>query len=83
MNSKTESNLKKLKDNEKKFDICCGSNRQKEEIIFETNGDNSIKINNCIKEIKDNSEQYNLLIEEIKNNNDILIKINKDIFEIN
>ena len=83
LNNKTELNLKKLEDNEKKFDICCGSNRQKEEIIFESNDDEGIKINNCINEIKDNSEQYKLLIEEIKNDNDNLIKVNKDILEIN
>ena len=83
LNNKTESNLKKLEDNEKKFDICSGSNRQKEDINFESNDDENVKINNCINEIKDNSEQYKLLIEEIKNNNDILIKVNKDIFEIN
>ena len=83
LNNKTESNLKKLEDSAKKFDICCGLNGKNEDNIFESNGDDNLKIYNCTKEIKDNSDQYKLLIEDVKSNNDILIKVNKDLFPIN
>ena len=79
LNNKTEINQKRIEESEKKFDICCSSNRQKDENIFEKNEDGIIKFSNCIKEIKDNSDAYKLLIGEIKSNNDLLIKINKDI----
>ena len=79
LNNKTEINQKRIEESEKKFDMCCSSNRQKDENIFEKNEDGIIKFSNCIKEIKDNSDAYKLLIGEIKSNNDLLIKINKDI----
>ena len=83
LNNKTESNLKKLEDNEKKFDFCCGTNKQKENNISISNEDKNIDVNQSIKDINDNMEQYKLLMEDFKNNNDIFIKINKDIVEIN
>ena len=83
LNNKTDSNLKKLQDSEKKFDLCCNSNRHNNDIIFENNDDKILNINQCINDIKDNSEQYKLLLNEVKINNDILIKLNKDIIEIN
>ena len=79
LNNKTEINQKRIEESEKKFDMCCSSNRQKDENIFEKNEDGFIKFSNCIKEIKDNSDAYKLLIGEFKSNNDLLIKINKDI----
>ena len=79
LNNKTEINQKKIEENEKKFDMCCSSNRQKDENKLEQNEDEIIKLSNCIKEIKDNSDTYKLLIDEIKCNNDLLIKVNKDI----
>ena len=79
LNNKTEINQKKIEENEKKFDMCCSSNRQKDENTLEQSGDEIIKISNCIKEIKDSSDTYKLLIEEIKCNNDLLIKVNKDV----
>ena len=76
LNNKTNTNLKKLEDNEKKFDLCCSSNRQNKDKI--KNDDEYLNCNQCIKDIKDNSELYKLLLDEIKNNNDIFIEINKD-----
>ena len=83
LNNKTESNLKKLEENEKKFDLCCSSNRQDKDKINENNDDKYMDCNQCLKNIKDNSEQYKLLIDEIKNNNDIFLEINKDIIGLN
>ena len=76
LNNKTNTNLKKLEDNEKKFDLCCSSNRQNKDKI--KNDDEYLNCNQCIKDIKDNSELYKLLLDEIKNNNDMFIEINKD-----
>ena len=76
LNNKTISNLKKLEENEKKFDLCCSSNRQNKDKI--KNDDEYLNCNQCIKDIKDNSELYKLLLDEIKNNNDMFIEINKD-----
>ena len=83
LNNKTDSNLKKLLDSEKKFDLCCNSKGQNKDITFDNIDDKNLNINKCINDIKDNSEQYNFLLNEIKNNNDIFIKLNKDIIEIN
>ena len=83
LNNKTESNLKKLEENEKKFDLCCSSNRQDKDKINENNDDKYMDCNQCLKDIKDNSEQYKLLIDEFKNNNDIFLEINKDIIGLN
>ena len=76
LNNKANTNLKKLEDNEKKFDLCCSSNRQNKDKI--KNDDEYLNCNQCIKDIKDNSELYKLLLDEIKNNNDMFIEINKD-----
>jgi len=85
LNNKTESNLKKLEENEKKFDLCCNSNsnRQNKDNINNKDEDKFLNLNKYLKDIKDNTEQYELLIGEIKSNNDFLIKINKDIFDKN
>ena len=90
LNNKTELNLKKIKENEKKFDMCSGAgNLQKgnNEIELNNNNDNKANedknksINDCIKEIDNNIGDYKLLLDGIKNNNISLIQINKNIIE--
>ena len=83
LNNKTESNLKKLEDNEKKFDLCCSSNRQNKDKKNANNNDEYLDYNQCVKDIKDNSEQYKFLLDEIKKNNNIFLEINKDIEKFN
>ena len=76
LNNRTESNLKKLKENEKKFEECCGSNRQNKNCNIEFNDDIIININNNMKEIKDNTGQFRIYLDEIKNINNKFSEFN-------
>jgi len=85
LNNKTESNLKKIKENERKLDIYSGTNIQIESSGIELkNNDKKINENvdktnneNLVKDLEKNIEEYKLLIEGFKNSNNSMIKINK------
>jgi len=85
LNNKTESNLKKIKENERKLDIYSGTNIQIESSGIELkNNDKKINENvdktnneNLVKDLEKNIEEYKLLIEGLKNSNNSMIKINK------
>lgn len=88
LNNKTESNLKKIKENERKLDIYSGTNIQIESNGIEVkkndnknieNGDKSNE--NIIKDLEKNLGEYKSLLEGLKNNNNSLININKIIEE--
>ena len=89
LNNKTESNLKKIKENERKLDIYSGTNIQIENTGIEIknnekkNNENIDKSNNenLVKDLEKNMGEYKLLLEELKNNNNSMIKINKIIEE--
>jgi hypothetical protein len=94
LNNKTDLNLKKIRENEKKFDKYnsgTGSgNNEQEEIKLKnnntdniTNEDKNKTITDCIKEIDNNIKDYKLLLDGIKNNNNSLSQINKSIIETN
>ena len=94
LNNKTDLNLKKIGENEKKFDKYnsgTGSgNNEQEEIKLKnnntdniTNEDKNKTITDCIKEIDNNIKDYKLLLDGIKNNNNSLSQINKSIIETN
>ena len=77
LNNKTESNLKKIKENERKLDIYSGTNIQIESSGIELkNNDKKINENvdktnneNLVKDLEKNIEEYKLLIEGFKNSN--------------
>ena len=85
LNNKTESSLKKIKENERKLDIYSGTNIQIESSGIELkNNDKKINENvdktnneNLVKDLEKNIEEYKLLIEGFKNSNNSMIKINK------
>lgn len=88
LNNKTESNLKKIKENERKLDIYSGTNIQIESDGIELkNNDNknneiSDKSNeNLIKDLEKNMGEYKLLLGGLKDSNNSMIKINKIIEE--
>ena len=89
LNNKTDLNLKKIRENEKKFDLCSGNGQNGKSEIELKNNDNKMNededknktINDCIKEIDNNIGDYKLLLDGIKNNNNSLNQINKSIIE--
>ena len=94
LNNKTDLNLKKIRENEKKFDKYSSGtgsgNNEQEEIKLKnnntdniTNEDKNKTITDCIKEIDNNIKDYKLLLDGIKNNNNSLSQINKSIIETN
>jgi cell division protein ZapA len=94
LNNKTDLNLKKIRENEKKFDkyssgTGSGINEQEEIKLKNNNTDNITNedknktITDCIKEIDNNIKDYKLLLDGIKNNNNSLSQINKSIIETN
>ena len=89
LNNKTDLNLKKIRENEKKFDLCSGNGQNGKSEIELKNNDNKMNededknktINDCIKEIDNNIGDYKLLLDGIKNNNNSLNQINKSIID--
>ena len=89
LNNKTESNLKKIKENERKLDVYSGTNIQIESSGIEVkNNDNKKNENvdksnneNLFKDLEKNIGEYKLLLEGLKDNNNSMIKINKIIEE--
>ena len=84
LNNKTDLNLKKIRENEKKFDLCGQNGKSEIELKNNDNKMNEDKnktINDCIKEIDNNIGDYKLLLDGIKNNNNSLNQINKSIIE--
>ena len=88
LNNKTESNLKKIKENERKLDIYSGTNIQIESNGIEVKKDDNKNIENgdksnenIIKDLEKNLGEYKSLLEGLKNNNNSLININKIIEE--
>jgi len=81
LNNKTELNLKKIQENEKKFDMVSGGKN----VLNENNAtysknkceDSKNKpTDNVIKEIENNIIEYKLLLDGIKNNNNSFNQIN-------
>ena len=96
LNKKTEQNLIKIKENDKKFDICSGGqnlnlknenkgnnlNNNLKDNNINKNGDDKNKIaENCIKEIENNIGEYKLILEDLKKNSNSFIQINKALIE--
>ena len=80
LNKKTEQNLKKIKENKKKFDICEGINDSKENALkdnIKINGDNNILTEKYLKDIENSITEYKFIIEEIKKNSNIFNQLNK------
>ena len=81
LNNKTELNLKKIQENEKKFDMVSGGKN----VLNENNATYSKNkyedsktrpTDNVIKEIENNIIEYKLLLDGIKNNNNSFNQIN-------
>ena len=84
LNKKTEQNLKKIQDNEKKFDICSGVNDNKAYKLKdnnEQNGENNKVTEKYIKDIENNVSEYKLILEEIKKNSKVFNQMNKSLIE--
>ena len=90
LNKKTEINLKKIQENEKKFDICKGGssqniinqNKENKNENFNNEKCEDIKneaFNSCIKEIENNIGEYKTLIDGIKNNTNNFGTINNEL----
>ena len=87
LNNKTEQNLKKIQENEKKFDMLSGSgnknylNENNQPNIKSNNVDtNDIKNNpvvNYIKEIDNNITEFKLLLDGIKTSNNSFNSLNQ------
>ena len=85
LNNKTESNLKKIKENEKKVNIYTstqapnlGNGIDIKNNVDNKNNDENKSIEDLIKNINNNMGEYNLLIEEIKNYNNCMNQISNE-----
>ena len=85
LNNKTESNLKKIKENEKKVNIYTntqapnlGNGLDIKNNVDNKNNDENKSIEDLIKNINNNMGEYNLLIEEIKNYNNCMNQISNE-----
>ena len=86
LNKKTEKNLIKIQENDKKFEIYSGAqnsiNENKRDKINDKhevkNEENVNKLaENCIKDIETNIGEYKIILEEIKNNCNTFNQTNK------
>ena len=70
LDKQTEFNLKKIDENEKKFDTCVGKKNIDE-------GEKEVKdLRSVVKNIDKGIEEYKMMLEEFKTKNEILSKLN-------
>ena len=84
LNEKTEHNLKKNQENEKKFEICSKANDEKENIMKyskEMIGENNKITEKSITEIEKRLDEYKLILGEIKKNSNTFSQVNKEFID--
>ena len=84
LNAKTEHNLKKNQENEKKFEICSKVNDEKEKMLKyskEMAGDNNKITQKSITEIEKKIDEYKLILGEIKKISNTFSKVNKEFID--